>query len=209
MLHQSSAEALAVADYLAAANRPSRPARRTVRFAGLLAGLSAQQAGDILLGLRSSRQEIQKVVALVGRWHIDGEVIGRALLQPERPSDAAVRRWVASIGRLQLGSFMRLAAAIWSARRDGGQIAPACGAVHALYRRMHRSAFRDAIDLGSLAVDGDDLRRIGIPTGPPLGMILQKLLDAVLDDPARNATDWLLQEARRLYDPRLQEHGKG
>ena len=34
-------------------------------------------------------------------------------------------------------------------------------------------AFRDPIDLGSLAVDGDDLRRAGIPAGPELGKILQ------------------------------------
>jgi hypothetical protein len=64
---------------------------------------------------------------------------------------------------------------------------------------MTRSAFGDAVDLGSLAVDGDDLRRQGIPAGPGLGKILQALLDAVLDDPSRNNADWLLQEALRLH----------
>jgi hypothetical protein len=64
---------------------------------------------------------------------------------------------------------------------------------------MMRSAFRDAIDLGSLAVDGDDLRRAGIPAGPGLGKILQSLLAAVLDEPSRNDADWLLQEAVRLH----------
>ena len=65
---------------------------------------------------------------------------------------------------------------------------------------MLRSAFRDALDLGSLALDGDDLRRAGIPPGPSLGKILQALLAAIIDDPTRNATDWLLQEARRLQN---------
>jgi tRNA nucleotidyltransferase (CCA-adding enzyme) len=48
-------------------------------------------------------------------------------------------------------------------------------------------------------VDGDDLRRGGIPAGPGLGKILQSLLAAVIDDPARNTPDWLLREAVRLH----------
>jgi hypothetical protein len=67
---------------------------------------------------------------------------------------------------------------------------------------MLRVAFRDPIDLGSLAIDGDDLRRAGIPAGPGLGKILQALLAAVLEDPSRNTTEWLLREAKRLDAPR-------
>jgi hypothetical protein len=65
---------------------------------------------------------------------------------------------------------------------------------------MLRSAFQDALDAGSLAIDGDDLRRAGIPPGPGLGKILQALVEAVIDDPARNRADWLLQEGKRLHD---------
>jgi hypothetical protein len=60
-------------------------------------------------------------------------------------------------------------------------------------------AFRDPIDLGSLVIDGDDLRRAGIPAGPGLGKILQALLAAVLESPDRNTADWLLGEAKRLH----------
>jgi tRNA nucleotidyltransferase (CCA-adding enzyme) len=60
-------------------------------------------------------------------------------------------------------------------------------------------AFRDPLDLGSLAVDGGDLRRAGIPAGPELGKILRSLMSAVIEDPALNTTDWLLQEAKRLH----------
>jgi hypothetical protein len=59
-------------------------------------------------------------------------------------------------------------------------------------------ALRDPIDLGSLAVDGEDLRRAGIPPGPALGRILQALLAAVIADPSRNVADWLLHEAKQL-----------
>ena len=71
--------------------------------------------------------------------------------------------------------------------------------MHALHRRMTRAALREVVDLGGLVVDGDDLRRAGIPPGPALGKILQALLGAVIEDPSRNTADWLLQEAKRLW----------
>jgi tRNA nucleotidyltransferase (CCA-adding enzyme) len=177
---------------------PKRPARRTLRYAALLAGLSARDAGIVLTGLRSSRLEIQIVVSLLEHWHALRTEMVSALQATTPPADADVRRWVARVGRLQVGSFMRLATALWDAERAVGVLAPAASAVRLVYRRMLRSAFRDAIDLGSLAVDGDDLRRAGIPAGPALGKILQVLLAEVIEDPSRNATDWLLQEAQRL-----------
>ena len=63
---------------------------------------------------------------------------------------------------------------------------------------MMRIAFRDPIDLRDLAVDGDDLKLAGVSAGRRLGEILQELLARVLEDPTRNRTDWLLQEAIRI-----------
>jgi hypothetical protein len=94
---------------------------------------------------------------------------------------------------------MRLANAIWHAARAEGATVPTDRAAREVYRRMLRVALRDPIDLGALAIDGDDLRRAGIPAGPGLGKILQALLTAVLEDPDRNTTDWLLREANRLH----------
>ena len=190
--------ALAVPDFLALPGLRGRPARRSNRIAGLLAGLSAREAGEILTGLRVSRHELQWIAMLVGTWQAHGAAVERALAGAGRPDDRQVRTWVAAIGRLNVGAFMRLASAVWSARRVGGGDAPKPTAVHSLHRRMIHSAFRDAIDLGSLAIDGDDLRRAGIPAGPGLGKILQALLAAVLLDPSRNDADWLLEEAVRL-----------
>ncbi|HEY4216912.1 MAG TPA: hypothetical protein VGM67_07230 [Gemmatimonadaceae bacterium] len=188
----------AVVDHLARPGMATRPARRTLRFAGLLASLGGAEATRVLTGLRASRQEIQLVGQLVDRWHVVGGELEAALANGNVPSDGQVRNWVAAIGRLQVGSFLRLASAVWSAARAAGRSVPTPAAVRVLYRRMQHSAFRDAIDLGSLAVDGDDLRRAGIPAGPGLGKILNALLAAVIEDPGRNAADWLLQEAKRL-----------
>ena len=52
------------------------------------------------------------------------------------------------------------------------------------------------IDRGALAVSDSDLMADGIPKGPELGHALQRLLDFVLDDPARNTRDSLLRHVR-------------
>jgi tRNA nucleotidyltransferase (CCA-adding enzyme) len=47
-----------------------------------------------------------------------------------------------------------------------------------------------------LAVDGSDLIALGYGEGPELGAALDALLDAVVDDPALNTRDRLLERAR-------------
>ena len=197
-LSQATDEALSVPDHLAMPGGARRPARRSNRIAGLLVGLAPREATSVLTALRASRHEIQWVELLVGAWHAHGESIEAALDGGRSPSDVEVRRWVAAIGRLNVAAFMRLASAIWWARRATKGTGPNARDVRLLYRRIMTSAFRDPIDLGALAVDGDDLRRAGIAPGPGLGNILQTLLAAVLEDPSRNRPDWLLQEALRL-----------
>ena len=207
-LATATGEVLSVPDYAARPGLGRRPGRRSIRFACLFVTLGAKRAGEVMTALRSSRQEANTVVGLIDRWDALGQ--GKALAEPlmrqdqgaKPPSDAEVRRWVAAIGRTHVAPFMRLAAAIWTAGRIHGGVsaAPSPATVRSLYRRMVRSAFHDAIDLGSLAVDGDDLRRAGVAAGPGLGKILHALLTAVIEEPARNQTDWLLQEARRLSE---------
>jgi tRNA nucleotidyltransferase (CCA-adding enzyme) len=69
-----------------------------------------------------------------------------------------------------------------------------------------RQRLRMAIDqqtplsLKELAVNGDDLQRLGIPAGPRLGQILQTLLGHVLDDPAQNTRARLLALAQAARD---------
>jgi tRNA nucleotidyltransferase (CCA-adding enzyme) len=185
---------LVVVDCLAQPGTLRRPGRRTLRFAGMLASLDAAAAAKVMTALRSSRAEVQGVEQLIARRHRFAPAIAERLAAGP-PSDADVRRWVAGIGRLQVGGVMRLMSATWSADRASGIAAPSAASVRSLYRRMMRSAFRDVLDVGSLAIDGDDLRATGIPPGPILGKILAALLERVIEDPTSNARDWLLREA--------------
>jgi tRNA nucleotidyltransferase (CCA-adding enzyme) len=51
--------------------------------------------------------------------------------------------------------------------------------------------------LEDLAVDGTDLLQLGYVEGPELGRALDSLLDAVVDEPALNTREQLLERARR------------
>lgn len=66
------------------------------------------------------------------------------------------------------------------------------------------------LGLKELAVNGDDLRQIGITPGPAMGRILNDLLHEVLDDPARNTREELLATAARAASitPRSEPEGQ-
>ena len=49
-----------------------------------------------------------------------------------------------------------------------------------------------------LAVDGDDLMRLGLMPGPVMGMILDRLLDEVMEDSLPNEKSVLLRQAMAL-----------
>ena len=58
----------------------------------------------------------------------------------------------------------------------------------------------EAVNLKGLAVDGNDLKKIGFKPGRTLGAALKTLLEQVLDEPELNNRDYLLKEAVRLLD---------
>jgi len=52
--------------------------------------------------------------------------------------------------------------------------------------------------LADLVVDGNDLIELGFEPGPQLGRVLERLVDAVVDDPTLNEREELLARARSL-----------
>ena len=66
-------------------------------------------------------------------------------------------------------------------------------------RRRLRAEIERGSPLGlkDLAVNGNDLRQIGVTPGPGMGRILNDLLQEVLDDPARNTREELLAAAAK------------
>ncbi len=58
--------------------------------------------------------------------------------------------------------------------------------------------YREPVALSSLAITGEDLLRLGIPSGPEIGRILNALLSIVLESPENNNKEFLLQAATNL-----------
>lgn len=116
-------------------------------------------------------------------------------------SDAAVRRFVARVGR----EWVHRVTALRAADAAGYHTSPAdrgweprdVGELEERVRRL--DAASHATTVKDLAVGGNDLAEAGIPRGPQMGTVLRFLLEAVLDDPAQNTRETLLHIAREFY----------
>ena len=140
----------------------------------LLVALLCPNPAVVLERLRGSNAEIGRAQA-----------ISRAPGEPAGDSPAAVRRWLATSGSAA-DDLLRL----WRLRR--GADASWTGIVAEIRQRG------DPLGRGDLAIDGNDLIALGVPRGPRLGEVLDKLLDRVLDDPSLNTREQLSAVAKEL-----------
>ncbi len=174
--------------------------RRLLRLAAVFSDLAPDTAREALKALRFSKADSRAVGAILEAWEALRPPMITALGSGDAAAltDGAIRRWVARAGRLRTSAVLRLAAARWAADAASGQRAPDPRTVRLLYRRAIRIAFRDPVEVGDLAIDGDDLRAAGVPPGPQMAAVLRQLLDLVLDDPANNTVETLLARARAM-----------
>ena len=70
--------------------------------------------------------------------------------------------------------------------------------IEALYRQIKEE--KQCVSLDDLAVTGRDLIAEGVPRGPRIGEILQQMLEWVLDEPATNTKEALLERWHRESD---------
>ena len=173
------------------------PQRTANRLAALFLDVPAADGRRAMGDLRLSKHQTSWVAALAERWESVGDAM-RTVLTSRAPTDREVRGWLARLGRLHAGAFLRIAAARWGAERATGGTAPHAAAVRALHRRMRRSLYTDPIQVADLRIGGEELQRLGIPAGPIYAKILQALLERVLDEPARNTPEALLAEVPRI-----------
>lgn len=183
-----------------ATQRPElRESRTLLRLAVLFTGMEVAAVDDALRALRFSNQKADWIAGLVLRWRELATALAAAAGEGDaRAATGELRRVVARAGRTRFAQVVRIANARWRASPVAG--GPASRDVMSLYRRGVRIAYREPIELGDLAVSGTDLLGVGLPPGPAVGQILRFLLDAVIEDPARNTREELLTRARRLLD---------
>jgi tRNA nucleotidyltransferase (CCA-adding enzyme) len=192
----------AALDHLARPGLKGRPQRRAIRLAALFVEPGQSPGRDFernLKTLKFSNAETRDTLAwarALGAAAVSGAMgaAGAAAApDPRSPAPVAIRRLIASAGRLNVPAIARLLAA--RTRAEGLTPPGALG----LYRRALRIAWNDPLTVGELALDGDDLTRLGVPAGKAIGETLQALLDKVLDDPSLNTRpglEALVKESR-------------
>ena len=123
----------------------------------------------------------------------------------EHWSDAAVRRFVARVGRDRLDDLLALRRADQMGRYGAAHHGRLTPRLVALASRVDAvMAQSEALTVRDLAVNGNDLMaELELAPGPVLGILLRELLEAVLDDPTLNRRDALLTIAANFYRERL------
>jgi len=109
-------------------------------------------------------------------------------------TDAAVRRFMVAAGVENLDRLFSLRRADTAA--ISGHTGPLPDLVELQSRINGIVAKKQGLTLRDLAVNGNDLKNEGIRNGPAIGLILHELHEAVLDDPALNTKDRLMEIAR-------------
>jgi hypothetical protein len=112
-------------------------------------------------------------------------------------SDAAVRRFVIRAGEENLSDLfaLRRADIYGMAGRE-----PKWDTLLPFHERIEEVLARGrALSVKDLAVSGNDLMSLGIPSGKTIGIILKDLLEAVLEDPALNTKEKLMEIAEKKF----------
>jgi len=132
----------------------------------LVSAYLAKDPASLLTRLKCSNKEIERGRA-IGAWRDK---------YPDAKDPVAVRRWLSALGE-HVDDLLALLPAPGS---------PLLKAVAAIRAKNPPLMMKD------LAVRGDDLIAAGVRPGPDVGAALARLLEEVLEDPARNTKDYLL-----------------
>ncbi len=149
--------------------------------------VSARMAKDILIRLRYSNAIIDKVVHLI-REHM--------FFYEESWSDAALRRFIQRVGLEHLEDLFALRYADAYAIRALPLKTDPLKDLKA--RILNELKNNNALSLKDLAVNGEDLAKVGIEKGPWMGRVLQLLLETVIDSPEMNTEKALIKVAKEL-----------
>ena len=165
--------------------------RPYLRLAALLRGVPQDRAAALLMRMRLSNAQTDETARLASADPLPGE----------DASNADVRRW---LGRCGPGRLERLARIDVAGARFAAESGTAGPTPEEVVRAWHRAREirrnRPALVVGDLAFGGRDLKRLGFKPGPMFGIVLERLLEWVLDDPGRNNPGLLEAEARRILD---------
>jgi tRNA nucleotidyltransferase (CCA-adding enzyme) len=152
--------------------------------------VGAELAAQALLRLRYPNRLRQRVVRIVRRH----------MFQPGKGDARRARRFLRRNGEELAFELIDHKQADLLGKRGSDGEPPPLDEIEKLerFREVVAQERSSPHRLRDLAVDGNDLIRVGFRPGPHLGRILYELLDAVVDEPALNTRDELLARAKEL-----------
>lgn len=172
-------------------------------------GMPASRTPDLRGGFRFTGHEIdgaRKAEALMQRLKASNADTARVtelvrkqsdLFPPDAPP-TGVRRWLRHVPPHLVYDLFRLRFAMWRANPVPGGIQDLCER----WRKAHDVLLdHPVLDTGGLAIDGGDLKQLGFSPGPRFGEILRDLLERVIEDPALNTRETLLEIVETEYTP--------
>ncbi len=142
----------------------------------LVTAFLARDPASLLTRLKCSNRDIERGRA-IGQWRDD---------YPDPKHLPEVRRWLSQVGEYA----------------DDLLTIPSCPFLLRTVVQSIRAA-KDPLSLADLAVKGDDLIAVGVRRGPEMGLVLQRLLDDVLVNPAHNTRERLLSRVREYLRSRV------
>jgi len=140
---------------------------------------------DIANRLHFSKDDREKIYMLV-RWHM--------FSVSEFITDAAVRRFIRRVGRENTTDMLD----VRTADRIGSGSKPTSWR-HDDFRKRIVKVQEHIPSVTDLKVDGRDVMKVlGIPPGPKIGQILNKLFEEITEDPKKNNREYLLGRIKEL-----------
>ncbi|MDH5589151.1 MAG: tRNA nucleotidyltransferase, partial [Gemmatimonadota bacterium] len=164
--------------------------RPLLRLAALLRPLSREGVVALLVRLRLSNVQTDRVAL----W------ASSAPRPAAREGAAAVRGWTRTVGRENVAALSRIEMAESRVRGSRGDTEAVAAMIDKW--RFTRSVLSEdpPLTVGSLAFSGRDLVAMGERPGPHFGRVLERLLDWVVEDPARNRGELLAARAVEVLE---------
>ena len=161
--------------------------------------VGARMAKEILRDLKFPNETVARVTSLI-RWHM-------FFSDPDTVTLSAVRRIIANVGKDHIKELLdlRICDRVGTGRPKEQPFRLR------KYMSMVDEALRDPISVGMLKIDGTKLLEIEGKAGPRIGWILHALLEEVLDDPKKNAQEYLENRAsnmKEMTDSELRKIGE-
>ena len=159
------------------------------------AKVSAEIAEKSMRNLRLDNKLIADVTQLVESHD--------RVIEPNKP---IVRRCLNKFGELQFLNLIFLQYADKVSQRKNTDIGNQIGKIAEYYRILYEiKQEQSCFTLKDLAINGNDLMRIGYIAGKSLGTVLNQLLELVMDDKIENDKEKLLMKAQELLNERAIE----